>query len=139
MVSSGHFEDEDHRKFLRLEQRSGDSVILSSAAFELSGFAAAASVRNDTPGFISDDYLSADTSLTAMELVVARLWLRADGGYEVTDPEEKALLERLHRQQLEDDDWSKTPEECPEHMEGPNSRGRCCRCGTPLAPEDRIF
>ncbi len=139
MVSSGHFEDEDHRKFLRVEQRSGDSVVLSSAAFELSGFAAAASVRNDTPGFISDDYLSADTSLTAMELVVAGLWLRVDGGYEVTDPEEKALLERLHRQQLEDDDWPETPEECPEHMEGPNSRGRCCKCGTPLPPEDRIF
>jgi hypothetical protein len=139
VVSSGHFENEDHRKFLRLEQRSGDSVILSSAAFELSAFAAAASVRHDTPGFISDDYLSADTSLTAMELVVAGLWLRVDGGYEVTDPEEKAALERSHRQQLENDDWPRKPDECPEHIEGPNSRGRCCKCGTPLAPEDRIF
>ena len=138
-VSSGSFDDEEHRRFLRLERGSGGSVVVSSAAFELSAFAMAASVRHDTPGFIADSYLSADASLTAMELVVAGLWVRVDGGYEVTDPAEKALAERLHREQLEFDDWPKKPDECPEHSEGPNSRGRCCKCGTPLAPEDRIF
>lgn len=138
-VSSGDFEDEDHRKFLRVEQSSGDSVILSSAAYELSVFAMAASIRNDTPGFIADSSLSADTSLTAMELVVAGQWIRVDGGYEVTDPAERALAERLYRDQLDFDDWPKTPDECPDHSEGPNSRGRCCKCGTPLDPEDRIF
>jgi len=139
MVTSGDFENEDHREFFRVEQRSGDHVVLSRAAFELSAFAMAASVRYDTPGFMSDSYLGAETSLTAMELVVAGQWIRVDGGYEIADPDEKALAERLYREHLEFDDWPKTPEECPEHMEGPNSRGRCCRCGTPLDPEDRIF
>ncbi|WP_155764408.1 hypothetical protein [Mycobacterium colombiense] len=140
MVTSGDFEDDDHREFFRVEQGSGGgNVTLSRAAFELSAFAIGASVRHDTPGFISDSYLGAETSLTAMELVVAGRWIRVEDGYEIADPEEKALAERLHRQQLEFDDWPKKPDECPEHMEGPNSRGRCCRCGTPLAPGDRIF
>jgi len=89
--------------------------------------------------FISDSYLSAETSLTAMELVVAGQSIRVEGGYEIADPEEKAFAERLHREQMEFDEWPKTPDECPEHIEGPNSRGRCCRCGTPLDPEDRIY
>ncbi|ORV93156.1 hypothetical protein AWC12_01900 [Mycolicibacterium iranicum] len=139
MVSSGDFEDEDHRRFLRLEQRSGEPVILSRAALELSAFAAAASVRNDTPGFVGDDYLSADTSLTAIELVAAGQWVRVGRRYEITDPDERALLQRLHREQLEGDDWPKSPAECSDHMKGPNSRGRCCKCGTSLPLEDRIF
>jgi hypothetical protein len=139
MVTSGHFEDEDHQEFFRVEQSSGDYVVLSRAAFDLNAFAVAASIRRDTPGFISDGYLSAETSLTAMELVVAGQWIRVEGGYEIADPEERALAERLHRMQLEYHDWPKTPDECTDHMEGPNSRGRCCQCGTPLDPQDRIF
>lgn len=139
MVTSGHFEDEDHREFFRVEQRSGEHVVLSRAAFDLNAFAVTASVRYDTPGFISDGYLSAETSLTAMELVVSGQWVRVEGGYMIADPEERALAERLHRQQLEDDDWPMRPDECTDHTEGPNSRGRCCRCGSPLNDEDRIF
>jgi hypothetical protein len=125
------FEDEDHHEFFRVEQSSGEYLVQSRAAFDLNAFAIAASIRNDTPGFIADDYLSYQTSLTAMELVVGGQWLRVSGGYEIADPVERALTVRLHRQQLEFDDWPKTPDECIEHMEGPNSRRRCCRCGTP--------
>jgi hypothetical protein len=46
------------------------------------------------------------------------------------------LAGRLHRQQLDYDDLPKSPDQCTDHMEGPNSRGRCSRCGTPLDPED---
>jgi hypothetical protein len=132
MVSSGDFEDEDHKEFFRVEQSAGEDAIMSRSAFELSAFAMSASIRNDTPGFIADDYLSADTSLTAIELVTSGQWTRVEDGYEIADPEMRAFAARLHRQQIEFDDWPKTPEECPYHAEGPNSRGRCCRCGTPM-------
>jgi hypothetical protein len=42
------------------------------------------------PGFVSDDYLnsiSAETTLTAIELVGAGLWERSTDGYLITDPE----------------------------------------------------
>lgn len=130
------FEDEDHREVLPVEQRSGEHVVLSRAAFELSAFAMAASVRNDTPGFIAEEHLSSETSLTAMELVVSGQWLRVEGGYEIADPEERALAIRLHRQQVNYDDWPLAPEDCTAHIDGPNSRGRCIRCGTPVEYDD---
>lgn len=139
MVSAGDFEDEEHREFIRLEQNDGSHVVVSRAAFEVSAFATAASIRHDTPGVILDSYLDADTSLDAVELVSAGIWERIEGGYRIADSKEREFVERLHREQVEPDNWPKTPDECPEHMEGPNSRGRCCRCGTPIPPEDRIF
>lgn len=76
--------DED-RQFLRVEPRAGEYVMLSRAACMLGLYAAAASLRNNTPGFIADARLGSDTTLTAMELVLSGLWRRVDGGYEIAD------------------------------------------------------
>lgn len=46
------------------------------------------SVRYGHPGFVCDAYLSAitaETTLTAMELVAAGVWERRAGGYRVLD------------------------------------------------------
>lgn len=131
----GDFEDDEHREFFRLEKPAGEDAVLSRAAVDLSAFGLSASVRRGTPGFISDTYLneiSAETTLTAMELVVAGEWTRGEGGYEITDPDMKALAARLHRQQEDFDDWPVAPEDCDDHMDGPNSRGSCIRCGPPV-------
>lgn len=78
-------EFEDHCEFLRVEQRSGKNLVLSRAACMLGLYAAAASLRSTTPGFIGDDRLGSDTSLSAMELVLSGHWRRAEGGYQIGD------------------------------------------------------
>lgn len=132
------FEDEDHTNFLAVEKPGGDPVVISHAAMTLSAAGLSNSVAEDTPGFISDDYLNAiaaETTLTALELVTAGEWERVEGGYRVTDPKMQEFAEQLQRQQLEYDDWPFTPEECSEHIGGPNSRGRCIKCGTPTTED----
>lgn len=59
---------------------------LSHAAFRLHSFAVMNSALKGRPGFVSDDYLNAiaaETTVTAMELVVAGVWERRNGGYRV--------------------------------------------------------
>ena len=84
------------REFLQLEgrvDRHGQPLILSRAAFELHGHGIINSVRNATPGFVSDAHLlalSAEASVSATELCTVGLWRRADDGYEILD---RALVE----------------------------------------------
>ena len=86
-------EDDDHTTFLRMSLSDEDdgSPVLSRAAFQLHGAAIVNSVRDGSPGFISDDYLnaiSAETTVTAMELCALGLWKRDDerAGYVLNDP-----------------------------------------------------
>jgi hypothetical protein len=83
----------DHTSFIHLEGLTtveGDPLILSRAAFDLHSFEIMNSVKDGTPGFVSDDYLNAipaETSITAAELCTAGMWRRVEGGYEVLDQE----------------------------------------------------
>lgn len=132
------FEDEEHTSFFELERGDGGKVVLSEAAATLHAAGLAESVRDDTPGFISDDYLSniaAETNLTAMELVTAGEWERVEGGYRVADPQMQSFAESLHATLTTHTDWGHDPADCAEHIDGPNSRGRCIRCGTPVDDE----
>ena len=71
------------RDFVWVESRPGNHVMLSRAAGMLALYAAAASMRRNTPGFIPDERLGSDTTLPALELVVSGLWRRVEGGYEI--------------------------------------------------------
>jgi hypothetical protein len=88
-----HAEDDDHRRFLRLEgahNADGEEAVVSVAAFQLHGFGTIRSVEGGHPGFVSDEYMnaiSAETTITAAELCTAGMWERAEGGYKVLDQE----------------------------------------------------
>ena len=108
-----HFEDEEHTHFLAVEKPGGEPTVLSHAAFTLSAAALSNSVADGTPGFISDDYLSAiaaETDLTATELVLAGEWERVDGGYRVVDPKMQEFAEQLLARQESYDDWPFHPD-----------------------------
>ncbi|MDD7834990.1 hypothetical protein [Paenarthrobacter sp. AB444] len=95
------------------------------------------SLRGGNPGFVSDDYLndiSAETTLTAMELVSAGLWERSKDGYLITDPQMLEMAMMVSEQMK--DSFPYEPEECPDHEFGPNSGARCRRCGIELDDED---
>ena len=58
--------------------------VLSRAAFQLHSFAIVNSVTDGTPGFVADEYLeaiSAEATIAALELEMAGLWARREGGY----------------------------------------------------------
>jgi hypothetical protein len=129
------FEDEEHTEFFRVEKPGAEDLVISRAAMTLSAAGLSNSVAEGTPGFISDEYLSAiaaETTLTAIELVTAGEWRRVEDGYRVTDPKMQEFADSLWRRQREFSDWTLSPEDCSTHSEGPNSRGRCVRCGTPV-------
>src|SRR5216683_1041974 len=72
--------DEDETTFIDFEGLG----VLSRAAFEMHSFGILNSVRDGSPGFVSDEYLnaiSAETTTTTLELEAAGLWERRDGGY----------------------------------------------------------
>lgn len=73
------------RDVVWVEPHRGKHVMLSRAAGMLALWAAAASMRRNTPGFIPDERLGSDTTLPALELVVSGLWRRVEGGYEIAD------------------------------------------------------
>jgi hypothetical protein len=128
-------EDDDHTTFLRFEQEGGASdedLILSRAAFTLHTAGIVNSVRDGHPGFVSDDYLNAitaETSVTAAELCTAGLWKRADGGYEVVDPE---MLDMAIKA---DKEVTKITEDCAGkggHFADPETPGWCRECGSQM-------
>ena len=48
-------------------------------------WAAAASIRRNTPGFVPDSLLGYDATLPVVELVLSGLWRRVFRGYEIAD------------------------------------------------------
>ena len=89
---SGPAGDHAHTTFVRLRRSRGEQtsteLVLSRAAMHLHTFGVLSSIEAGDPGFVSDRYLnaiSAETSITALELCLAGLWERTACGYRVTD------------------------------------------------------
>lgn len=129
-------EDEDHTTFFRLslsEEEDGTPVV-SRAAFELHGFAMVHSVRDGTPGFVSDVYLNAiaaETTVTAAELGTTGLWERDDdrGGYVIHDPIVQEVVGLSRKVDVDKAFCEATGgHETSEEM-GPDL---CAKCGVPL-------
>ena len=79
-------DENDGESFLQ----AGELPPLSIPAFQLHTFAIIESFQRGTPGFVPDDYLesiAAETTVTAVELETAGLWVRREGGYFVDDDE----------------------------------------------------
>lgn len=136
---SSDAEDDDHTTFIRLslEDEDDGSPVVSRAGFTLHTAAMVNSVREGTPGFISDDYLndiSAETTVTATELCLTGLWIRDDdrGGYNLNDPMIEQVVE-FHKRMADDKDFcDATGGHEASDESGP---GLCVKCHAPLPPD----
>jgi len=75
--------------------------VISRRALKLHTYAVLVSIEVGTPGRISDHYLSAitvETSVTALELMLAGLWTRAQDGYLVSETETQRVAREVQRQ-----------------------------------------
>jgi hypothetical protein len=94
-----------HTIFVRLRRSRSDAtseeLVLSRAAMHLHTFGVLSSIEAGDPGFVSDRYLngiSAETSITALELCLAGLWERTACGYRVSDADTLSVAEQIHVQ-----------------------------------------
>lgn len=132
-------DDLAHTTFLTLRRSLDDAdaaVVISRAAMHLHTFGVLSSIEAGTPGFICDRYLdsvSAQTSLTALELRLAGLWERVDGGYRVSDADTLAVARQIHGQLH---DMARRCERDGGHRVSPDRRrdaATCTRCGAPTS------
>ncbi len=114
--------------------------VLSRAAFELHSFGILNSVRDGSPGFVSDEYLnviSAETTTTTLELEAAGLWERRDGGYFVVAAD---MLHMLINHNEEQDRLTRECQDRSSHVETGERRESgwitCDHCGVPLQRPD---
>jgi len=80
---------------------------MSRAAFMLHTAGLVNSVRDGTPGFVSDDYLNdipSATTTTAAELESLHLWERRPGGYIIKDEESVQQVIGFHEQMDQEDE-----------------------------------
>ena len=125
-------EDEDHKRFLRLEglrDGEGEEPVVSLAAFQLHGHGIVNSMKDGHPGFVSDEYLNAiaaETTITAAELCAAGMWQRVDGGYEVLDREAVEMSIEQFRKMDEDHEFCQATGGHELHAENPDL---CKKCG----------
>lgn len=78
--------------------------MVSTAALTLHTYGVIAGIEAGRAGFVPDDYLSAitvETSVAALELMLAGVWHREPGGYRV-DAAETMRIAREVRRQLTD-------------------------------------
>jgi hypothetical protein len=131
--------DAAHTTFVRLRRSRQDAasgeLVLSRAAMHLHTFGVLSSIEAGIPGLVSDEYLdaiSADTSLTALELCLAGLWERTDAGYRVSDADTLSVAEQIHVQL---NDLAARCVRSGGHMIDPQHASVCAKCGAPA--EDR--
>jgi hypothetical protein len=127
---------EDETTFIDLEGLG----VLSRAAFEMHSFGILNSVRDGSPGFVSDEYLnaiSAETTTTTLELEAAGLWERRDGGYFVVADD---MLRMLINHNEEQDRLTRECQDRSSHVESSERRESgwitCDHCGVPLQRPD---
>ena len=127
-------DDAAHTTFVRLRRSRSDAgsdeLVLSRAAMHLHTFGVLSSIETGDPGFVSDRYLnaiSAETSITALELCLAGLWERTSCGYRVSDADTLSVAEQIHGQ-LHD-----LAARCTRnggHIVDPQHPEVCAKCGT---------
>lgn len=125
-----------HTTFVRLRRSrsdaTSDELVLSRAAMHLHTFGVLSSIEAGNPGFVSDGYLdaiSAETSITALELCLAGLWERTSRGYRVSDADTLSIAEQIHGQ-LHD-----LAARCLRnggHIIDPQHTQVCAKCGSAL-------
>lgn len=84
--------------------RVAGSAVVSRDALKLHTYAVIVSIKDGHPGFVGDDYLSAirvETTVPALELTLAGLWTREDGGYRVREAETLRVARIVQRQLIE--------------------------------------
>jgi hypothetical protein len=127
--------DDGARAFIEVEGLG----VLSRAAFRLHGYAIVNSLKDGHPGFVSDGYLnaiSAETTVTVLELEAAGIWERRNGGYFVVADD--MLRDLIDHNDLQ----SKLVAACvsrgahvPGESDGSGSKF-CADCGMPIAGPD---
>ncbi len=137
---SGPAGDHAHTTFVRLRRSRGEQtsteLVLSRAAMHLHTFGVLSSIEAGDPGFVSDRYLnaiSAETSITALELCLAGLWERTSCGYRVTDSDTLSVAQQIHRQ-LHD-----LAARClgnGGHLVDPQRPSTCTKCGSALSDQE---
>lgn len=129
----GAASDPAHTTFVRLRRTTTDAaaeeLVLSRAAMHLHTFGMLSSIEAGDPGFVSDRYLdaiTAETSITALELWLAGLWERTSCGYRVSDADTLSVAEQIHGH-LHD-----LATRCLSdggHIIDPHHPGSCAKCG----------
>jgi hypothetical protein len=81
--------------------RVAGSAVVSREALKLHTYAIIVSIKDGHPGWVKDDYLSAirvETTVPALELSLAGLWSRENGGYRVCEAETLRVARIVQRQ-----------------------------------------
>lgn len=132
-------EDAAHTTFVRLRRSrsdaSSDELVLSRAAMHLHTFGVLSSIETGNPGFVSDRYLNAitaETSITALELCLAGLWERTSCGYRVSDVDTLSVAEQIHGQL---NDLAARCTNDGSHIVDPQHPGVCAKCGSILGAQ----
>jgi hypothetical protein len=125
-----------HTTFVRLcrsrDDATIDELVLSRAAMHLHTFGVLSSIEAGNPGFVSDQYLnaiSAETSITALELCLADLWERTACGYRVSDADTLSVAAQIHCQLH---DLATRCVRAGGHIIDPQHKDVCARCGAAL-------
>jgi hypothetical protein len=128
-------EDDDQQGFLDVEGMG----IVSVGAFQLHTAALIHSFDYETPGFVPDDYLeaiTAETTVTVLELETAGLWERREGGYIVKDD---AAVRLILNQRERADRLARECQARGHHLpdeEGDADWQHCTHCMAPLKRSD---
>jgi hypothetical protein len=129
-------DDAAHTTFVRLRRSrsnaGSDELVLSRAAMHLHTFGVLSSIETGSPGFVSDRYLgaiSAETSITALELCLAGLWERTSCGYRVSDADTLSVAEQIHGQL---NDLAARCTRNGGHIVDPQHPDVCAKCGSIL-------
>lgn len=128
-------EDATHTTFVLVPDPNDEQaeVAVSRAALHLHTFGVLASVEAGDPGFVPDTYLSAisaETSVTALELWLAGLWRRVPCGYEVSAAETSRVAVEMQEQ------LRAAVARCLNtggHVPHPQCDYMCGKCGAPMA------
>lgn len=92
-------EDVSTESLVRAHGQAGP--VISRSALRLHTYAILVSIEVGHAGYISDDYLNAisvETTVAALELTLAGLWQRDQGGYRVSEPETLRVAREVQRQ-----------------------------------------
>ncbi|MET0705191.1 MAG: hypothetical protein ABWY93_36535 [Mycobacterium sp.] len=126
-------------EFITLKGPNGETgPAITREAFDLHRYAITTSVVDDTPGFVSDDYLDtviAGTTTAAAELCLADLWERVEHGYRIIDQDVVDIARLVRGRVTSSAAWCDRQGGHTVH----EHTGMCSICFKPLGPEDVLL